>query len=656
MFILSLLLIAKAIAVDYKFKFNSVDQGFATITGEQVSECQGTSLIATTPEVIALSAFDQKNQFGKFASTMLVNAVAFYAKNNKSRVCVPELATNFVDNFDQILSQNTSLDSKALRTNCIKHLSTFFMENSLLTAVIDNGDSLIMSHKRDGTIIVFRRSPNNEGPGSYLPVFATSDAVTRYSPITFFEKFKILKHDIVIVVNTYIRNLAMLSHFTLAVNLAISAAMNPREFLLPPSDSSLNQQINDLLKSFESYDKKKSLSDDRSKRSSVDPRSNSGSNHSVHGSFARFKSLNKVPSINKMKMPGNRQTNDLIHPLFRPLRSMIETPFSFNNYNENSFGNPHGTIKKTDPQNGDRKREIELNSGIFPFSEIEREKKEPQGTNTYPKYEPQSLNAHAAHNLRYYKESEVSDIFGRKCEGTSNIKSLFGDQEEMKHSVLLPENAEDLDERLQTLQQSQQIEESFVEHESDFFLGTNQVLESINHKIDKEKFKNLLEKILPKHHQELRLKEVVEGKIRIQHIYIQREVSNALSDIFGFESEHAEFLIKNTDPQTFATRISEIVDKIAKHFFAGVKSNEQKKEESNGKNSSLPDNFAMVTGFVVNSETPITPPLCGEMPTEENLKRKILKITEEAKKFLQNKLIRSFKDEFRQNGKRNILI
>jgi hypothetical protein len=648
---ISLLLLSKAMVIGLIFKFNRMSQGYAVMTGEQMSKLQGDGLIATAPELIALSAFDQKNQFEKFASAMLVNAAAFYAKINKSRVCVPENATNFLKQFESSLSQSRSSDSEALRANCKDYLTTFFKGYSFLTAVIDNKNSLVMSYRRDGTIIVFRKSLNNEGLGSFLPVFATSDAVTQKLPIAFFEDFQILENDIVIVANTYIKSLTLLSHFTLAVNLAILAAMNPREFVLPRVDSLLNLHINELIESIQNYKvgQSESKSSTKSIYSFMKEESHSGS----FGTFLRNKSkdeaLQKERPENE-RGSGNGHARGRFRSEIKTIPNKKNTPFIYNHQrNSNSFGNPnHGTIKETPRLSVAPERQIEYKSGVFPFYEIAEKEQKPQGTNTFPKYEPQGFNTHAALDLREYEESEFSNTFVRNCEIKSDLKSLFDPQEKMKESVFVFTNESNQQEKRRYQPQTHQIEESFVIQEPGLLSGTNQALKIFKHNIDESKFKDLLENILPKHQTELRQDKVTKGQTNLPRIYIQKEVSDALSDIFRFESEHVEFFINNTDPQIFATRISEIVEKVSKTTKAEDKSYKPKKEESEERNSKLPANFALVTGFIVNSLTTIPNGFYGDMPTKENFEERIQNITEEAKVFLNHQLTRGFRGQIRQ--------
>jgi hypothetical protein len=391
MLIFSLLLVSKALAVDYKFKFNIMDEGFQKTEGKMYNG-QGNDLIATAPEVIALSAFDQNNLFGEFASAVIVNAAAYYGTSGQDGHCVLDSSYNFLNELKADRSTSTGYDKLAQKNDFQSYLDKFVVVNSLITAVIDKKGSLKITRKGAGSIIVFRNSCSNKRNLSFLPVFVTSDELTKKMTIPIFENFEILENDIVIVCNTWIRSLALLSHITVIFNLAILSAMKPGNFSLHPDNLPLNKEINELIKSTKEYIREESKQNTESNRSVTNK---SLTNISNRWSSVRSSNLDSTVTYNPLTYPLERQIHNTSinteRPALEPKRfgtntgQVISSSFSGQNNNyPNSHNSNYATPKEREKSQTSVERSISR-SGIFSFSQKEEQK---FPSRTYPRYMP----------------------------------------------------------------------------------------------------------------------------------------------------------------------------------------------------------------------------------------------------------------------------
>jgi hypothetical protein len=192
--------------------------------------------------------------------------------------------------------------------------------------------------------------------------------------------------------------------------------------------------------------------------------------------------------------------------------------------------------------------------------------------------------------------------------------------------------------------------------ENTSFLIIGQDKENLEHNMEQEIFKDLLMKELPTYHKELRQKKIKEGEPKPNTPYIHQELADKLGDIFRFESKHVEFFIKNTNPRIFATRISETIDKVAKHFKIEGANYEYVETVANQDISSLPRDFALVTGFVVISEAENQQQSGENRPTKEDFKNRMSKVIESSQHFQPEELAKSFKTYITQHGQQRILI
>jgi hypothetical protein len=173
-FILSLLLVSKALAAKYKFKFSQMAQGSVKNYENLPTKCIKEDFIATAPEIIAISSFDQRYPFQKFTSAFMVNAAAIHATSNKSIIALKEHSDQAIQEY-----QNNTFHTYLRK---LQKCESFFVSNayrslsrgSLITAAFDK-DLLRITQSGEVTLIVFRNSFNGEKPGSFLPVFSTFD-------------------------------------------------------------------------------------------------------------------------------------------------------------------------------------------------------------------------------------------------------------------------------------------------------------------------------------------------------------------------------------------------------------------------------------------------------------------------------------------------
>ncbi len=199
--------------------------------------------------------------------------------------------------------------------------------------------------------------------------------------------------------------------------------------------------------------------------------------------------------------------------------------------------------------------------------------------------------------------------------------------------------------------ESDKIHTSFVSNEPSEFQKPTSDRKTMKHHIKSSEFEKLLLEVLPSKKDELR-----SSKEESVKFLIHKDVVDSLDNIFQFSEEHVEFFFKHTEPFHFANVITESIDSLAQRFKVVKKSSDMSEEWSIKTSSSLPNNFALVTGFVVKSGTPIEPTRFGTPPTKENFESRHKDIIDESKCAFMNDLPKFFKEICIQKSHRNILI
>jgi hypothetical protein len=210
------------------------------------TECIKEDFIATAPEAIALSSFDQRYPFRKFTSAFMVNAAAIHATSNNNINFLNESSNEALGEYISNIYRYLLKNGKHLNTDLMNYAYRSLIKCSLITAAFDK-NILRITQSGVGMLIVFRNSFNGKKYGSFLPVFATYDhrvaktlKKTNHSKISnhgmehpFFPSFEIFENDIVLTVNTKLRSLVLLSHFIIIFNLVVSHALSADKFGIP---------------------------------------------------------------------------------------------------------------------------------------------------------------------------------------------------------------------------------------------------------------------------------------------------------------------------------------------------------------------------------------------------------------------------------------
>jgi hypothetical protein len=146
------------------------------------------------------------------------------------------------------------------------------------------------------------------------------------------------------------------------------------------------------------------------------------------------------------------------------------------------------------------------------------------------------------------------------------------------------------------------------------------------------------------------------SKKHINGFLIDEVVADNFSKFFQFGSDHEKFLFENIDPLHFSDEITESIERMAQNIKVGETHTVPFEEESMGRKSSLPRNFALVTGFVVKSDPRAESTQSSSSPTREAFESRKTKILEESKLAFENDLPKFIKENKTQSTKQKLLI